>query len=176
MKHIFKFLFVISFFIFSCSKKEGCQDESATNFDFNAEKQCDNCCEYDTLSNNSLTNIEKLVNNKWFQSINEFTNYSCSTDSITYSQIDTFPEPRIYYIEFLQGGQGDAFSEDGPLTFEWSENSSSSVSVFFNGDTVVLDIVSISEDELVFTHERNNCLVDPSANNYTITIEKYIKE
>lgn len=33
--------------VFSCKKKEGCTDSNALNFDVEAEKSCESCCEYE---------------------------------------------------------------------------------------------------------------------------------
>jgi hypothetical protein len=51
----------------SCRKKEGCMDTTATNFDAEAEKECDNCCTYpaDTVGTLALE-FEHLGNGNPF--------------------------------------------------------------------------------------------------------------
>lgn len=59
-------LYIIAFFLIfllnSCStKEEGCLDIVASNFDFNADRACENCCEYPVLS--------LLLTQKWNDTI-----------------------------------------------------------------------------------------------------------
>ena len=49
---LFMTLMVVA--IFSCKKKEGCTDSNATNYDAEAEKNCEACCVYDNVVGRTL--------------------------------------------------------------------------------------------------------------------------
>lgn len=54
-RYIFLVLSIVVFSFAGCNKKKGCLDINASNFDVSADKNCDDCCQYPTLSINLAT-------------------------------------------------------------------------------------------------------------------------
>jgi len=124
------FIFSISLIVLSSCKKDekekviGCTDSVATNFNPDAEKNCDNCCEYTQMSTEDL-----LVGKRWNGSEFKTTKYDCSNpDSIIDAGDFVDVSHQGVYYEFYSNGTGIEYR--GLLdSIDWSLSS--------NGDTLI---------------------------------------
>jgi len=94
--------------ISSCTKKIGCTDQNAKNFDVNAEESCTNCCVYiDTISS-EVPNLENdsllykarwqllTSKEKWYWRKSTLLTYQCGTDLLTDSSTNEISNENSY--------------------------------------------------------------------------------
>ncbi len=159
MKKFIFALFVCTLY-YSCSKKEGCTDPSATNYDQQAEKSCADCCTF-SMAPSLKEQREALLTNtpKWYWRASTLLSYSCQTDQLTDSSTNNISNSQSYMVfNQDQTGNFNNVVVNTPFTWSLSETGTVLTRVYTsNNDTSFYDINMLNDTILSITASSSWC-------------------